>query len=108
MSLAHQRCFHHAHREAVARCPECRNFFCRECVTEHADRVLCAACLKRIVAGPGTRRRGLVGLVRALQVAAGLVLAILFFYWLGLSLLEMPASFHDGTLWRGHWLEMTP
>ena len=45
-ALAHQRCFNHALREAAARCPGCGNFFCRECVTEHDDRVLCAACLE--------------------------------------------------------------
>ena len=45
--LAHQRCFNHATREAVARCPECHHFFCRECITEHDDRVLCTGCLKK-------------------------------------------------------------
>ena len=43
--LLHQRCFNHMLREAVACCPECRRYFCRECVTEHEDKVLCAACL---------------------------------------------------------------
>ena len=41
--LVHQRCFNHMLREAVACCPECRRYFCRECVTEHEDKVLCAA-----------------------------------------------------------------
>ena len=50
-ALTHQRCFHHSHREAVARCPECRQFYCRECVTEHDYRVICATCLKKIAAG---------------------------------------------------------
>ena len=47
-NLAHQRCFNHAVREAVARCPECGQCFCRECITEHDDRVVCAACLKKL------------------------------------------------------------
>ena len=45
-------------REAVARCPECTQFFCRECITEHDDRVLCSACLKKLARVPLTRRPG--------------------------------------------------
>ena len=108
MTLAHQRCFHHGHREAVARCPECHGFFCRECITEHASRMICAACLKKLAAVPLTRRTGFVVAIRALQVAAGLFLALAFFYWLGQSLLDLPSSFHDGTLWRGRWVDETP
>ena len=52
----HQRCFNHAGREAVARCPECGQFFCRECITEHEDRVLCSACLKKLTRRPLARR----------------------------------------------------
>src|SRR5580658_7631208 len=37
MTLLDQRCFNHDLREAVAQCPSCKRFFCRECVTEHAD-----------------------------------------------------------------------
>ncbi|MBT8374528.1 MAG: rhomboid family protein, partial [Deltaproteobacteria bacterium] len=32
--LALQRCNNHGQREAVARCPKCRRYFCRECITE--------------------------------------------------------------------------
>ncbi len=45
--LSGKRCFNHAGREAAARCPGCRRFYCRECVTEHDGRVLCAECLRR-------------------------------------------------------------
>jgi len=45
------RCFYHDFREAACRCPICQRYFCRECVTEHDDRVLCVECLKTIVAG---------------------------------------------------------
>ena len=30
----------------------------------------------------------------------GLVVAIVFFYLLGLILLSVPSSFHDGTVWK--------
>jgi hypothetical protein len=98
--LAHQRCLHHASREAVARCPECAQFFCRECITEHDDRVICAACLRRL-ARPTLRERfrwlhlGLAG-----QLILGVLTAWLFFYLAGRTLVVMPADFHEGTLWR--------
>jgi hypothetical protein len=47
-SLVQQRCVNHPAREASARCPECGRFYCRECITEHDDRVLCASCLEKI------------------------------------------------------------
>ncbi len=108
MNVSLQRCFHHAQREAVARCPECRSFFCRECITEHGGRLICATCLKKLASLPLSQRVGFAGTLRLLQVAAGLILALVFFYWLGQSLLELPSSFHDGTLWRGRWLDETP
>ena len=43
----HQSCFNHPDREASARCPECGNFFCHECVVEHDFRIICASCLAR-------------------------------------------------------------
>lgn len=99
-SLSLQRCFNHAHREAAARCPECTHFYCRECITEHDDRVICAACLKKLAKVPFTQRTGFVSVVRSVQVAAGLVILVVFFYLLGQSLLSVPASFHDGTVWK--------
>jgi len=105
VGLSHQRCFNHAAREAVARCPECRQFFCRECVTEHDDRVICAACLRKLAVVPLKGRRGFLGLVRIAQLCTGVFLAWLFFYWAGQMLLRLPSSFHDGTAWKGTWLE---
>lgn len=99
-ALSHQRCFHHASREAAARCPECRQFYCRECITEHDDRVICAACLKKLARAPFTQRSGFVGVVRAVQLTFGLTVLVVFFYLLGQSLLSVPDSFHDGTVWK--------
>jgi hypothetical protein len=104
-SLSLERCFNHAAREAVACCPECRRYFCRECVTEHDTRLLCATCLKKSADPPLTRRRGLAEVLRAAQLLGGVLLAWLFFYWVGQTLLGLPNSFHDGTLWRGKWLD---
>jgi hypothetical protein len=99
-ALVHQRCFHHSQREAVARCPECRQFYCRECITEHDDRVICAACLRKLAEAPAPTRRSFSGfIIPILQTAGGLVLLWLFFYFFGAALLSLPSSFHEGSVW---------
>ncbi|MBI5386987.1 MAG: rhomboid family protein [Verrucomicrobia bacterium] len=103
--LLHQRCFNHSLREAAARCPECGRFFCRECVTEHDDRVVCAACLRQLVQPRLTQRSGFVAVVRTAQTLAGVLMVWLFFYLLGQMLVSLPDSFHEGTLWKGSWLD---
>jgi hypothetical protein len=104
-ALTHQRCFNHATREAVARCPECRHHFCRECITEHDDRVICAACLKKLARVPLLQRPAFAGLLRAGQCFAGLILAWFFFHLLAEVLLKLPADFHEGTLWEVNWID---
>ena len=99
-SLAHQRCFNHAGREAVARCPQCGRFFCRECVTEHEDRVICAVCLRRQGRPQLTKRGWFVGVLRAGEVLLAVFAAWLFFRLVGGGLLLLPSSFHEGTLWN--------
>ncbi len=98
-ALLHQRCFHHSLREAVARCPECRLFYCRECITEHDDRVICATCLGKITAVAAPARRSFAWILPFAQSAVGLAIVWLFFYFFGASLLSMPSSFHEGTVW---------
>jgi hypothetical protein len=107
LSLAHQHCLNHSAREAVAQCPQCRHFFCRECITEHDDRILCAACLRQASRNIGKARHPFRILGRAGLSVAGLFTAALFFYWMGQILLLIPTSFHDGTLWKsiGSWRE---
>jgi len=98
--LAARRCANHWRREAVARCPECARFFCRECVTEHEDRLLCAACLRKKTSLQKEKSQPLVFLVRAFQMFIGILLLWIFFYYLGQALLLMPDEFHEGTLWQ--------
>ena len=101
MTIAQEHCFNHASREAVARCPECERYFCRECISEHDGRMLCAFCLKRLGAKPGRRYR-LAGVMRFAQVLIGLLLLWSSFYLLGKALLTIPSSFHDvGTYLEG-------
>jgi ribosomal protein S27E len=102
-ALSHQRCFNHPPREAVARCPECGRFFCRECITEHEDRVLCAQCLRKRLEPAGGRGRGYGALARMAQLTLGLWLAWLFFHYLGQILLALPSDFHEGVIWSKDW-----
>jgi hypothetical protein len=66
--------------------------------------MVCAGCLKKLAGMPLTRRPGFVNTLRALQLAVGAVTVSVFFYWTGQTLLRLPSSFHDGTVWRGTWL----
>ncbi len=105
MSLLHQKCFNHAQREAAACCLGCGRFFCRECVTEHQGRMICAPCLSAQTR-PASRHAGafrtLVGLA---QFAGGVAAAAVFFYLAGSVLVSLPDSFHEGSLWKKSWFE---
>jgi len=95
----HQRCWNHEIREAVFRCPECSRSFCRECVTEHEGRLLCAACLKARarspVAKPGRTRR----LLPAAMFVGGLLLAWLVFFGAGAAF-NLFASRLEQSAWQ--------
>lgn len=98
--LSRQRCFNHAGREAAAQCPQCRRFFCRECVTEHEGRVICATCLIKLIDKANRPHRGLGAIITAGAGIAGIVVAWLMFQCLGQLLLELPTSFHEGNVWN--------
>ncbi len=104
-NLAQQRCFNHVGREAVARCPECGQCFCRECITEHDDRVVCAVCLKKLTQQPLARHITFTWFLRLVQCAFGILMAWFFFFLIGESLLRLPNSFHEGTLWQVPWVD---
>ena len=99
-ALALQRCFNHVQREAVARCPSCAQFFCRECITEHDDRVICAACLKKLARVSFVKSRAFARAVQFAHCLLGLLAAWFVFYLIGEALVAMPASFHEGTIWK--------
>ena len=92
-STIHQRCWNHESREAVCRCPECGNSFCRECVTEHEFRLLCASCLTRLarvrLAQRATKRGGMYRLAPAMMILAGVVIAWLVFFAAGEAFLTI-------------------
>jgi len=91
MNLVDQRCLNHALREAAVQCPSCKRFFCRECVTEHHGRMICVGC---VTTGAATHPRARFRTGWAIMAAAGLLLAWLTFYYLGLTLSRIPSEFH--------------
>ena len=98
-------CFHHADRESVARCPSCRRCFCRECITEHDGRVICARCLAQLLETPTSPVRTSAWISTPLTVLAGLASAWILFYVLGWIVLHIPDDIHDGTRWNSPALQ---
>ncbi len=97
-SLLKQRCHLHPTREAAARCPECHRFFCRECITEHDHRVICATCLSAAATPPPAaekRKRS----VQPLTTLLAVTFTWLCFYLIGQLLLNIPSRFHEGAVW---------
>ena len=85
-SALHSRCWNHEAREAVCRCPGCSRGFCRECVAEHEQRLLCAACLRAAVQISAASPRKRV-LARVALAVAGILLAWLVFFAIGEAIL---------------------
>lgn len=109
--LVQQRCLHHTERQAVARCPRCASYYCRECITEHDEQVVCASCLRSLLkprTPEGEPRRhwlrritrlpGQLGQLTLLLI--GLLIIWSFFHLVGKGLLATPAKYHDATLWH--------
>jgi hypothetical protein len=94
-SLVDQRCWHHPGREAVVRCPRCRRFYCRECVTEHMGRMMCAACVAQAT-GKDTQAGRFASIPWIAMALGGLLLAWLIFYYLGVFLARIPSDFFEG------------
>jgi len=84
-----QRCWNHEAREAVCRCLACGRSFCRECVTEHESRLVCAACLRNLAETAAKRRGRMRRLVSALLTVAGLLLAWAVYFAAGEGLITL-------------------
>jgi hypothetical protein len=98
-TLRQRRCDNHPQREASARCPECGHFFCRECITEHDDRVLCASCLAKlsIKKSKSTRSWALAPRLALVLLAAAVVFCAVFLF--GSFLATLPSHFHTHGGW---------
>jgi hypothetical protein len=95
MELTLQKCSIHADREAVARCPTCANYFCRECVTEHEGKFLCSSCLQRRFSPLETTHRAAGWFLTGISMIIGVTVAWFFFYLIGRLLILIPPNLHD-------------
>lgn len=96
-SLAQARCYQHVSREAVARCPDCERFYCRECVTEHDGRMICRSCLKLLLESENQQKVGWFSTVGGSVFAIiGFIFGVGVFYLIGRLLLRIPSNFHNG------------
>ena len=98
-TLRQRRCDNHPKREASARCPECGRFFCRECITEHDDRVLCASCLAALSVKKSKHAQSWAWILRL--GLAFLAAAVVFFalFLIGSFLVSIPSHFHAHGGW---------
>src|SRR5438477_157804 len=92
-ALVHQRCHLHPERQAAVRCPECGRFYCRECVTEHLGRMMCAHCVAQSGTDTVAGRFSITGWTA--MSAAGLLVGWLVFYYVGMALARIPSAFHE-------------
>ncbi len=101
-------CHHHPERDSVARCPSCGLVFCRECVVEHDGKILCASCMRNAVKSaqvPVRKKLNLGPWVLGLKFVVALFFLWFCFFGVGRMLLKMPASYHDGSVWKPDWLD---
>jgi len=84
-----QRCWNHDSREAVCRCLACGRSFCRECVTEHESRLVCAGCLRKLVEAAAVRRGRMRRMASTALMLAGLLLAWGVFFAAGESMIAL-------------------
>ncbi len=79
----------------MARCPSCRRHYCRECVTEHDHKLLCASCIEALASARGTAEHKRWPVIPTLQFFAALFVLWLSFYGVGRALLLIPSEFHE-------------
>src|SRR5580658_10096129 len=84
-----QRCWNHEAREAACRCPACGRSYCRECVSEHEGRLLCAACLSGVTAGLEPDSGRVRKSAPTAMVAAAVLLAWLTYWAAGESVMAL-------------------
>lgn len=78
----------------------CSMVFCRECVTLVERKMLCAGCYKTRTVVPTQKSRDWFVFSVAAQFVLGFGGLWLSAYIAGKLLAKVPASFHEGTVWK--------
>jgi hypothetical protein len=88
-------CSNHADRPAAGRCERCGRGFCRECLTPHAGRLACAACLRELTQSPAPDPHRSTGLTGGLAALLGFLLLWSLYAGLAWSLARLPSDGHS-------------
>ena len=98
-NIAQQHCWNHSSRGAVCRCPLCHRPFCRECVSEHDSRLLCAGCIRTSVSTSAQGRRHTGPLFLAAMALASTLVAWAIFFSLGQIIMDS-VTLADRSAWH--------
>lgn len=98
MSLKAKRCFNHSVREAVAKCLDCGNFFCRECITEHNTKLVCCNCLGKTTQEAKAGNTLLSTLTMVGLSVLGLIVLWMFFLFIATRLLNVESDSFEQSL----------
>ena len=93
--LSKKKCFNHSGREAAARCLECKNFFCPECITEHDGRLTCSNCLyKESQKNESQSGFKIAYVFQGILTVVSVLLISIFFFFFARVLYNSPEEFH--------------
>lgn len=92
--LIKSKCQNHTSREAVAKCPICQHYYCRECVTEHNNQFICVGCLSTQQTGVNNSKNSFFTVFKLILFSIFTILTSWYFFQIiGSLLLKIPSSF---------------
>lgn len=93
-SLVKSKCQNHHTREAVAKCPICQHYYCRECVTEHNNQFICVGCLSTTQEEKKSSKGSVLTILKLILFSVFTILTSWYFFQIiGSFLLKIPTSF---------------
>ena len=94
-SLSAIKCITHIDREAVARCCQCNQYYCRECIVEHEGDMICTQCLSQNNQSLIEKKESSGWISHLFIFAMSTVLLLFLFYSLGWFISIIPDSFDN-------------
>jgi len=87
--LSNIRCQNHIEREAAAICMKCQNYFCKECITEYDDKMLCKNCIDDLLKKNKTTHRKKINLKQFFAIITTTLFLWIIFYSSGKFLISI-------------------